>query len=92
MAYETSNPPRLLVPGVSGSPNVWIYVDGDPHATVDASGYFTNGYELGMRDGDQCMVVDNNLKITSWHYVEILTGTTIDLADGTVIGSTTNTD
>lgn len=92
MAYETSNPPRLLVPGVSGSVNIWMYVDGDPTATVDASGYFTNGYELGMRDGDQLILVDTNLKITSWHYVEILTGTTIDLADGTTIGSTTNSD
>jgi hypothetical protein len=92
MAYATNNPPRLLVPGVAGSANVWIYIDGDAHADVDISGYFTNGYELGMRDGDQCIVVDTNLKVTSWHYVEILTGTTIDLADGTVIGSTTNSD
>lgn len=92
MAYETSNPPRLLVPGVAGSVNIWIYVDGDAHADVDASNYFTNGYKLGMRDGDQILVVDTNLKISSWHYVEILTGTTIDLADGTVVGSTTNSD
>ena len=91
MAYETSNPPRLLVPGVSGSPNVWIYVDGDAHADVDGSGYFTNGYALGLRDGDQMIVVDTNLKITTWHYVEV-SGTTVDLADGTVIGSTTNTN
>jgi len=92
MAYETSNPPRLLVPGVAGSVNIWIYVDGDAHADVDASGYFTNGYALGMRADDQVLVVDTNLKISSWHYVEILTGTTINLADGTVIGSTTNSD
>ena len=92
MAYETSNPPRLLVPGVAGSVNVWMYVDGDATGTIDASDYFTNGYKLGMRDGDQLIHVDTNLKVTSWHYVEILTGTTIDLADGTTIGSTTNSD
>lgn len=91
MSYATTNPPRLLVPGVSGSPNIWLYASADAHADVDLSGYISNGYDLGMRADDQVIVVDTNLKITSWHYVEI-SGTTINLADGTVIGSTTNTD
>lgn len=92
MSYATTNPPRLLVPGVSGSPNIWLYASADAHADVDASGYFTNGAtDLGMRDGDQMIVIDTNLKITSWHYVEV-SGTTVNLADGTVIGSTTNSD
>ena len=91
MAYDTANPPRVKVAGVSGSPNWWEYESADPHATVDASGYFTNGYTLGMRDGDQILVIDTNLKISSWHYVEV-SGTTVNIADGTVVGSTTNSD
>lgn len=91
MSYSTSTPPRLLIGGVSGAQNLWIYASADAHADVDASGYFTNGYKLGMRDGDQIIVIDTNLKITSWHYIEV-SGTTVDLADGTVIGSTTNSD
>lgn len=91
MSYATTNPPALLIGGVSGAPNIWVYSSADPHATVDASGYFTNGYKLGMRDGDQILVIDTNLKISSWHYVEV-SGTTVDIADGTVVGSTTNSD
>lgn len=91
MSYATTNPPRLIVQCIGGGPNLWLYSSADPHATVDASGYFTNGYSLGMRDGDQILVVDTNLKISSWHYVEV-SGTTVDIADGTVVGSTTNSD
>lgn len=91
MSYSTSNPPRVKVAGVSGSPNWWEYASTDAHADVDASGYFTNGYKLGMRDGDQILVIDTTNKISSWHYIE-LSGTTVNLADGTVVGSTTNSD
>ena len=91
MAYSTDNPPALVFQVPSGGVKVWLYASADPHATVDASGYFTNGYALGMRANDQVIVVDTNLAITSWHYVEV-SGTTINLADGTVIGSTTNSD
>lgn len=91
MAYVVTNPPRIKVAGVSGSPNWWEYASADAHADVDASGYFTDGFSRGMRDGDQILVIDTNLKISSWHYVEV-SGTTVNLADGTVVGSTTNSD
>ena len=61
MSYSTANPPRVKVAGVSGSPNWWEYASADAHADVDLSGYFSNGYALGMRDGDQILVIDTNL-------------------------------
>jgi hypothetical protein len=92
MAYVTTNPPRIKVVGVSGAPNWWEYSSADAKATVDNSGYFTNGYALGMRDGDLVFVYDTGNKIWSCHTVINTSGTTIDLADGTNIGSSTNTD
>ena len=93
MAYVTTNPPRVKVNGISGSPNWWEYSSADAKATVDASGYFTNGYTLGMRDGDLCFVYDTANKIWSTHTVIVAAATTtIDLADGTNVGISTNTD
>lgn len=91
MAYATSNPPYLV--GQSGNGvRRWYYSSADAAATVDASGYFTNGYALGMRDGDSIQVYNTATKIQSQHVVLNTSGTTIDLADGTTVGSATNTD
>lgn len=91
MAYDTANPPHLLLQAPGGLTRVWLYVDGDAMATVDASDYFTDGYARGMRDGDLCLVYDTGNKIWSAHTVTA-SGTTIDLANGTTIGSATNSD
>ena len=92
MAYSTSNPPALMAGGQSGQKRIWQYSSADAKATVDTSGYFTNGYDLGMRDGDLIFVYDTANKIWSTHTVLNTSGTTIDLADGTNVGITTNTD
>ena len=52
MAYETSNPPKLLQSAVGDGPNLWSYRDGDAKATVVGAGYITNALELGMKVGD----------------------------------------
>lgn len=91
MAYAVTNQPKLLNQTLGGTTKLWIYKTTDAHATVDASGYFTDGYDLGMRQDDIVIVIDTNLAIASSHSVDV-SGTTINLADGTVIGSTTNTD
>lgn len=52
MAYSTSNPPRLLVAGMGGSPAMWHYSSTDVSTAVKATGYFSNGAALGMRVGD----------------------------------------
>lgn len=92
MAYSTSSPPRMVLEGgIGGSPSFWVYSSADAKATVDASGYFTNGYDLGMRDGDLIFVYDTGNKIWSTHTVTV-SGTTVDLADGTDIGVSTDSD
>ena len=90
MAYSTSSPPNLLVQAIAGQ-RLWYYESGDAAATVDASGYFTNGYNLGMRDKDQIIVYDTGSSITTWHRV-IVSGTTVNLANGTTVGSATDSD
>jgi hypothetical protein len=92
MAYATSNQPvKIVSMGLGSGPNMWSYVDGDAAAVVDASGYFTDGYDLGMRDGDLIYTYATGSKIWSSHTITV-SGTTVNLADGTTVGSSTNSD
>ena len=91
MAYATSNPPALVFGTVGNTRKVWMYSSADAAATVDASGYFIDGYDLGMRDGDLLLAYNSTSKIWSSHTV-VVSGTTVNVADGTTIGSSTNTD
>ena len=59
MAYATTNPPVNLVPRVGGGRTLWIYVSGDVHTDVDATDYFSNGDDLGMKVEDIVIVQDN---------------------------------
>jgi len=88
MSYSTSNPPRLVTQAIAGL-RVWEYASTDASTVVDASGYFTNGYNLGMRAGDTVRVVDTDASpvAVTMHTVNV-SGTTIDLSDGVSIGST----
>jgi hypothetical protein len=95
MAYSTSNPPALISQLVGGAFREWIYRSADPAATVDTAGYITNGGALGMRVNDLVKVVDTNLGIITMHKVATVSSTypgAVNLADGTVVGSATNTD
>jgi hypothetical protein len=88
MAYSTSNPPRLISQAIA-SLRMWEYASTDAGTVVDASGYFTNGYDLGMRAGDTVRVVDTDASpvAVTMHTVNV-SGTTIDLSDGVGVGST----
>lgn len=88
MAYATSNPPYLISQSIAGK-RIWGYDSTDAAATVDASGYITNGYALGMRQNDIIFVTDTDaspVAVTS-HVVNV-SGTTIDLSNGVDVGST----
>ena len=88
MAYVATNPPYLVIQAIAG-PRVWHYSSTDPTATVDASGYFTNGYTLGMRQNDICIVTDSDASpVVNTSHVVNVSGTTVDLSDGVVLGST----
>ena len=94
MAYETSNPPALISQGIGGTAGtrIWMYVDGDASATIDALDYFTNGYDLGMKVGDNLILVDTATPLTTWHRLETSSATAFNVALGTTIGSATSGD
>lgn len=65
MAYATTNAPALVAQRVGASNGaIWYYSDGDPLGTVLGSNYFSNGDELGMKDGDTVIFYDetNDIK------------------------------
>lgn len=75
MSYATSNPPVCMVPrvGTSGIA-LWGYTSTDVHTDVDADGYFSNGYDLGMKVGDVVFVNKSSATIgTTVHYVTTVT-------------------
>ena len=93
MSYSTSAPPRLILEGgIGGSPSIWLYTEPATAASIDGSGYISNGYDIGMRDGDLLFFFNSTSKIWTTHTVLNNSGTTIDLSDGTTIGGSTNTD
>lgn len=75
MAYETSNPPKLLVPGVGSGPSIWVYVDADAHGTAcdGSTGYFTNGAALGIKANDVMIVVDSDTYTCTVHMMKSAT-------------------
>lgn len=93
MSYETANPP-CVVAQAGASRKIWLYVDGDAVTDVDASGYFTNGYSLGMRAGDILISVDSDASpiSASIHIVNEATKSgateTVDISNGVAITAT----
>lgn len=90
MAYSTSSPPMLIAQNIMGTRKLWFYASTDAAGTVDASGYITDGYNLGMRAGDFVLVLDSDaspLALTA-HVVSSSSTTATDLSDGVNIGST----
>lgn len=94
MAYETSNPPALLVQGIGNQgPGIWVYNDDDPATEVRVDGYFTNAKDLGMKVGDKVIHEDLSAGLTNEYRVEAINADgSADLGDATVTGSTTNSD
>jgi hypothetical protein len=90
MAYATSNPPVLISQGIGGVGKVFDYRSTDPTATLDASGYITNGYDLGMRQNDVVLAHDTGASPVAQtiHTVASSTTTATDLSDGVAAGST----
>lgn len=92
MAYSTSNPPVLLCgPIHSGQAgHIWFYSSADALSVVRVSGYFSNGYDLGMRAGDIIFIVDNDASpiALSVSVVNAASASAVDIADGTALAST----
>ncbi len=77
MAYVTTNPPALQAKGIGNGPQEWVYKSADVSTDVDASGYFTNGYGLGMKLGDAVTVIEtDNSYLRTEHSVTVVNTTT----------------
>ena len=95
MGYSTSTPPRLLAPSFTGAGSLWYYTSADATADVDASGYITNGGNLGMKVGDLVIVNDTATPLVTMHQVISVSSTApgaVDLSNGTTVGTATNSD
>lgn len=88
MAYSTDNPPFLMSQGLQGDGKAWMYKSADALSDVRVAGYFSNGYDLGMRAGDTVTIVDTDTSATSISFVNAATSTSVDLADGTALTAT----
>jgi hypothetical protein len=90
MAYATSNPPALIAQGIGGVNKIFDYRSTDATGDVDASGYVTNGYALGMRANDVVLVHDTDASPVAQtiHTVTTATTTAVDLSNGVAAGST----
>jgi len=87
MGYETTNPPRMALPGVgAGVPSIWIYDDADAAATVRGADYFTDALDLGMKAGD-IVIQSDSVGQTVAHMYPVLTvdADGADLGDGVAI-------
>jgi hypothetical protein len=90
MAYSTSNPPRLVSQPVAGL-RMWQYTSTDAVATVRVAGYFSNGWDLGMRAGDLVAVLDNDASPITGSFCWVTSATAadgVDLSDGVTITGT----
>jgi hypothetical protein len=96
MAYLTSQPPARVPFGITGTaPALWVYWSADPASDVDASGYFTNGADLGMKKGDLVFVLETDSTYQQWtaHSVVSVSATgVVDLSTGVSIGGAANAD
>jgi len=89
MTYATSNPPRLINQAIGGSGAVWYYESADAIATVNTSGYFSNGDALGMKVGHTVVVRDTATPTTSLcTVIDVTAGGQADVSDGTAISQT----
>lgn len=87
----TTEYPILVAGGIGSGPRIWMLASTEVTAALDASAFLTNGYKAGMRQGDLMFHYSSSTLAWTAHTV-LASGTTIDLSDGTVIGSTSNTD
>jgi len=96
MAYSTATPPILLTQPIAGV-RLWFHTSADATAAVDASGFITNGGALGMKVNDFVLHKDSTTDATAatMHKVVTVSSTypgAVDLGDGTVVASATNSD
>jgi len=96
MAYAPATLNLFVATGIAGGPQIWTHRSTDAAAAVDLAGFITDGGDRGMLVGDIVFHQDtDNSNLTSSHIVISVSATApgaVDLADGVLITSATNTD
>lgn len=95
MAYTSAN--LSLILQVIAGPGIWHHTSADATAAVDTSGFITDGGSRGMKVNDIVYHKDSTTTATAltMHKVVSVSSTypgVVDLSDGVVVGSATNTD
>ena len=88
MAYSKENL-TLTAEGIGGRGSLWHYTSADAIATVNTSGYISNGDAMGMKVGDLVIVTDTATPTTNLAVVaDVTAGGQADLSDGTAVTRT----
>lgn len=95
MTYVVKSP-ALVTQGL-GNQNIaiWFHQSADSGATVDTTGFITDGGDLGMKVNDLVFHLNTSTNIVTSHVVITVSATApgaVDLSDTTTIGSGTNSD
>jgi len=98
MAYATTDPLILLtIAGIASGPRVWYHESADALTAADADNFITDGVAKGLKVGDYVLHRDITSTTTdsSLHHVLASTSnptTGVDLSNGTVVVTGTNSD
>ena len=95
MTYTASTLSLCSMAPLTGARQSWTHTSADATAAADASGFITDGGDRGMKVGDIVYHTNSATGIVTTHAVITVSATApgaVDLSDGTVIGSGTNTD
>lgn len=93
MAYTAANLNLVSVAPLGIAGQLWTHFSADAAAVVDTSGFISNGGSYGIRVTDIVQHRDTSTGIiTSHRVVSVAAAGGVDLADGVVIASATNTD
>lgn len=73
MAYSELNPPALVtevIVSTGRAARTFAYYSTDTIEQITTAGYFANGFDLGMREGDT--VIFKDLTIGLWHQIDLI--------------------
>jgi hypothetical protein len=88
MAYDKNNLAEMCVPFFNGTWRLWAYRSADAIATVNTTGYISDGYDMGMKRNDCVFVVDTTNNLT--YLCTVMNAATsaspgVDLSDGVAL-------
>jgi hypothetical protein len=90
MAYSATGLVTVCASKAGNSPSMYLYKTADTQATVNNAGYFASLKDM-LVVGDILFIYDTTTPSLVLTYVNQVTSTSVDIADGTTV-SATDTD